>query len=81
MQRHILAFCFNYFTCVWGGGGSSNFFQSKLKLSEIQGVQHMLWGGRQTFFQGGGVQLLSDRTYDLYWTPVPASDRRNYQEF
>ena len=38
-------------------------------------------GGRQTFFQGGGVQLLSDRTCDLYWTPVPALDPRNYHEF
>ena len=70
---------------MWGGGGSSNFFQSKLKLSEIQGGPTYVMGGGgggcQTFFQGGGVQLLSDRTYDLYWTPVPAPDRRNYQEF
>ena len=68
--------------CVWGG--SSDFFQSKLQLSEIPGgptyvIQGV--GGRQTFFQGGGVQLLSDRTYDLYWTSVPALDPRNYQEF
>ena len=44
----------------------------------------MLWGGgRQTFFQGGGVQLLRERTYDLYWTPVPTPDPpdpRNYQD-
>ena len=26
-------------------------------------------GGRQTFYQGSRVQLLSDRTCDLYWTP------------
>ena len=37
--------------------------------------------GRQTFVQERGVQLLSDSTYDLYWTPVPALDPRNYQEF
>ena len=38
-------------------------------------------GWRQTFFQGGGVQLLSDRTYDLYWTSVPSHDPHNYEEF
>ena len=72
--------------CVCGGGGSSNFFQSKLQLSKIPGGPTYViggggGGGRQTFFQGGGVQLLSHRTYDLYWTPVPAPDPRNYQEF
>ena len=49
------------------------------------GIQHMLFRGRggasNFFFQGGGVQLLSDRTYDLYWTPVPVLDPRNYHEF
>ena len=62
-----------------GRGGSSDFFH----FTKFQGVQHMLskGGGGQTFFQGGGVQLLSDRTCDLYWTPVPALDLRNYQEF
>ena len=45
------------------------------------GVQHMLSrGGGQTFYQGSGVQLLSDRTCDLYWTPVPALDPHNYHE-
>ena len=32
--------------------------------------------GRQTFFQGVGAQLLTDRTCDS-----PALDPRNYQEF
>ena len=55
-------------------GGSSNFFQSKLKLSEIPGGPTYVIGGGGTFFQGGGVQLLRDRTYDLH-----APDPRNYQ--
>ena len=38
-------------------------------------------GEHQTFFQGCGVKLLSDRTSDLYWAPVPAIDPRNYHEF
>ena len=76
--------------CVWGGGGqggvSSNFSQINLNFPKFQGgPTYVIWGGggrvRQTFFQGGGVQLLSDRTYDLYWTPVPAPELRNYQEF
>ena len=41
-----------------------------------RGVQHIfsMGGGgvRQTFFEGGGVQLLSNRTCDLYLTPVPS---------
>ena len=59
---------------MWGGGeGSSDFFH----FPKFQGVQHILSRGgggvRQTFFQGGGVQLLSDRTCDLYLTPVSCS--------
>ena len=48
--------------CVVGGEGSSDSFH----FPKFQGVQHMLsrGRGRQTFFQGGGVQLLSDRTCD-----------------
>ena len=38
-------------------------------------------GGRQTFYQGSGVQLLSDRTCDLHWIPIPALDPRNHHEF
>ena len=69
---------------VGGGGGSSNFFQSKLKLFEIPGgptyvITGVGWGGQT--FPRGGVQLLSNRTYGLYWTPVSAPDPRNYQEF
>ena len=75
--------------CVCGGGGSGSsvFFQSKLQISEFPGggggVQHMLSreGGFKLFFQGDGVQLLSDRTYDLYWAPFPALDPRNDHEF
>ena len=75
--------------CVWGGGWggggrSSYFFRSKVKLSEIPGGPTYVigvGGGHQTFFQGGGVQLLSNRAYDLYWTPVPTLDPRNYQGF
>ena len=66
-----------------GGEGPVTSFKVNLNFPKFQGVQHMLsgvgGGGRQTFFQGDGVQLLSDRTYDLYWTPVP--DPRNFQEF
>ena len=47
-HRHVLAFCFSYLTCVCGvGGGSSYFFQSKLKLSEIP-------GGPTYVIRGGG---------------------------
>ena len=68
--------------CVGGVGGPVTSFKVNLNFLKFQGVQHMLSGvGGQTFFQGGGVHLLSDRTYDLYWTPVPAPDPRNYQEF
>ena len=67
------------------GVGSSNCFQSKLKLSENPGGPTYVMGGggegASNFFQGGGVQLLSNRTCDLYWTPVPAPHPRNYQEF
>ena len=50
--------------CVGGGGGSSNFFL----FPKFQGVQHILskGRGRQTFFQGVGVQLLTDRTCDSF---------------
>ena len=56
--------------CV-GGGGSSDFFH----FPKFQGgpTYVIQWGGggRQTFYQGSGVQLLSNRTCDLYWTPCP----------
>ena len=73
--------------CV-GRGGSSDFFQSKLKLSEIPGGYNICYPGgggggrgRQTFFKGDGVQLLRDKTYDLYWIPVPPLDPRIYHKF
>ena len=64
-------------------GGSSDFFH----FPKFQGGPSYIihggggGGGRQTFFKGVGVQLLSDRTCDLYLTPVPALDPRNYHEF
>ena len=68
--------------CVCGGDPVTS-FKVNFNFPKFQGVQHMLsrGEGRQTFFQGGGVQLLSDRTYDLYWTPVPSLDPGNYHEF
>ena len=75
-----------------GGGGEEGpvtSFKVNLNFPKFHGFQLILYGGgggwccglgRQTSFQGGGVQLLSDRTYDLYWTPVPAPDPRSYQE-
>ena len=65
--------------CVGGGGGGSSdfFYCPKFK----GGPTYVIQGGRQTFYQGSGVQLLSDRTCDLYWTPIPALDPRNYHEF
>ena len=71
--------------CV--GGGPVTSFKVNFSFPKFQGggVQHMLSGGGEGgvkfFSKGGGVQLLSDRTYDLYWTPVPALDPRNYQRF
>ena len=57
--------------CVCGGGGGDpvTSFKVNFNFLKFQGAQ------------GGGVPLLSDRTYDLYWTPVPALDPRNYHEF
>ena len=70
--------------CVWGGGGGfSDFFLfPKFQAGPTYVIQvEGGGGGLQTFFQEGGVQLLSDRNCDLYWTPVPALDPRNYLEF
>ena len=75
---------------MWAGGGGGGkgpvtSFKVNLNFPKFQGVKLLLslggGRGRQTSFQGGGVQLLSDRTYDLYWTSVPAPDTRSYQEF
>ena len=72
--------------CRGGGGESSDFFQSKLQLSEILGGSNICYPGRgggegaSNFFPRVGVQLLSDITYDSYWTPVSALDPRNYHE-
>ena len=71
----------------WGEGPVTS-FKVNLNFPKFQGVQHMLLGGGggggrrvDLFFQGGGVQLLSNRTYGMYWTPVPAPDPHNYQGF
>ena len=69
--------------CVGGGGGGPVI---SFTFRDSRGVGSKKCypgggGGHQTFFQGGGVQLLSDRTCDLYWTPVPALDPCNYHEF
>ena len=58
---------------------------TSLTFRNSRGVQHILsrrgGGGVKLFFQGDGVQLLSDRSFDLYWTSVPALDPRYYHEF
>ena len=54
--------------CVCGGGGGGEDQVTSFTFRNSRGVQHILsmgGGGRQTFFEGGGVQLLSDRTCDL----------------
>ena len=61
-------------------------FKVNFNFPKFQGVQHMLSrgvgvSGRQTFFQGSGVQMLSDGTHDLYWTPNDALDLHYYHEF
>ena len=59
------------------GEGPVTSFKVNFNFPKFQGVQHIYYpggGGRQTFFQGGGVQLLSDRTYNLYWTPIHGLD-------
>ena len=58
-----------------------------INFPKFQGVQDMLSGGGgggrgggvKRFFQGDGVQFLSDRTYDS--TPAHALDPRNFQDF
>ena len=56
-HKHVLAFCFNYLTCVVcrvGGEGPVT-PQSKLKLSEIPvGPTYVIGGGEggKTFFEG-----------------------------
>ena len=85
----FFVFFFNHLTCVCVGGGGRgpvSSFKVNYKFPKFQGgggVQHMLsrGGGFKLFFQGDGVQLLSDRTYDLYWAPFPALDPRNNHEF
>ena len=70
-----------------GGGGSVTSFKVNYNFPKFQGCPtYVIQGGGRgrgalNFFQGGGVQLLSDRTYDLYWTPVSTLDLSNYQEF
>ena len=69
--------------CVGGGGGGGGGQVTSFTFRNSRGVQHMLFRGgeRQTFYQGSGVQLLSDRTCDLYWTPIPALDPHDYHVF
>ena len=69
--------------CVCGGGGpvTSFTFRNSRGGGGPKYVIQGRGGGRQTFYQGSGVQLLSDRTCDLYWTPIPPLDPRNYHEF
>ena len=66
-QRQVLAFLKLFHVCVCvgggGGGGSSDFFHfPKFQGGPTYVIQGE--GGRQTL--GGGGQLLSDRTRDLY---------------
>ena len=58
--------------CVWGGGGLVTSFKVNFNFPKFQGVQHMLsgGGGRQTFFQGGGVQLLKPHSHCADVAPV-----------
>ena len=68
--------------CVRGGGSVTS-FKVNFNFQKFQGCPMYVIrgvGGGQTFFQGSGVQLLSDRTYDLYWTPVSTLDLSNYLE-
>ena len=75
--------------CVWGwGGGPVTSFKVNLNFPKSRGSNICYRGGGGggggvgvKLFPKGGVQLLSDRTYGLYWTPVSAPDPRNYQEF
>ena len=65
--------------CGGGGGPVTSF---KVNFQGGGGSTYVIRGeGRPSFYHGDGVQLLSDSTYDLFWTPVPALDPRNYQEF
>ena len=69
--------------CVCGGGGGAvtSFTFRNSRVGPPFVIQGGGGGGRQTFVQGGGVQLLSDRTCDLFRTPVLILDLRNYLEF
>ena len=59
----LLSLSSTYFT----GEGSTGFFQSKLYFPRFRGVQHMYSRGRVKLFNKlGGVELLIDRTFDLY---------------
>ena len=58
------------------GVGSTGFFQSKLSFTKVPGMFNIcIPGVGQTFFQGGGVNLLIDIICDFYWTPVPIQIR------
>ena len=75
--------------CVCGGGGGSvTSFKVNFKFPKFQGgggptyvIQGGGGGGVKLFSNGIGVQLLSDRTHDLYCTPIPALDPCNCHEF
>ena len=61
-------------------------FKVNFNFPKFQGGSNICYpggggGGVKLFLQWGGVQLLSDRTYDLYWTPVPDLDPCNFHEF
>ena len=58
--------------CVWGEGGgggeggSSNFFQSKLKLSEIPWIPTYFIGGGG----GGGLGVGASNFFPRGWSPI-----------
>ena len=58
--------------CVGGGGGGGGGPVTSFSFRNSRGsnIYYPRGGGRQTFFQGVGVQLLTDRTCDSFWTPV-----------
>ena len=69
----MLLFFLNHFMCVYGGGSSDFFHFPKIQGGLTYVIQGGGGGGRQTFYQGSGVQLLSNSSCDLYWTPCPRS--------
>ena len=67
--------------CVCVKVGSVTSLKVNFNFLKFQGcATYVIRGGGDVklFSNGGGVQLLSDKTYDLFWTPVQMLSDNTY---